>query len=348
MSAEFFNGAPVVVRLPGIAQPELPDDGNGYIYFDLQSGKLMASENGGPYVDLIASPAPPTPSSIIETPNTLTFVEVEQAVGPTGGDRITLRLGASDPNRQPNVSIFTIDSNLVQMLTPSGTVGDTSGTDFSIVLGSGHGTGNGGNFTVVAGQGDLGNGGNVYLFAGPGGTNSSGGSFQAASGGVPTGSNQSGGVTQISSGSGDGTGSGGTIQFITGDGGAGGSAGNILFAPSGTGAFAGNVNLLRFSGTGAVELRFWDDAFANYTALRGPTAPGINVSLRLPASDGAAKQAIVTDGAGTLSFGNVLATNLDYTPGTPANWVGPAPTTVQQALDRLAAKVAALNGGPIP
>ena len=38
-----------------------------------------------------------------------------------------------------------------------------------------------------------------------------------------------------------------------------------------------------------------------------------------------------------------------YTPAVSGNWVGPAPTTVQQALDRIAAEVVALNGGaPIP
>jgi hypothetical protein len=37
-----------------------------------------------------------------------------------------------------------------------------------------------------------------------------------------------------------------------------------------------------------------------------------------------------------------------YLPGAPADWVGPAPTLVSAALDRLAAAVAGLLGGPIP
>lgn len=53
MTAEFFIGAPIVIRLPGIAQPELSPIGNGYIYFDRASGKFKASENGGVYVDLV-------------------------------------------------------------------------------------------------------------------------------------------------------------------------------------------------------------------------------------------------------------------------------------------------------
>lgn len=41
------------------------------------------------------------------------------------------------------------------------------------------------------------------------------------------------------------------------------------------------------------------------------------------------------------------AAGLGYTPGNPADWVDPDPTNVQQALDRIAATIAA-NIGPIP
>ncbi len=38
-----------------------------------------------------------------------------------------------------------------------------------------------------------------------------------------------------------------------------------------------------------------------------------------------------------------------YTPGDATDWASPAPTTIKAALDRLADKVRALNGGtPIP
>jgi len=49
----------------------------------------------------------------------------------------------------------------------------------------------------------------------------------------------------------------------------------------------------------------------------------------------------------TTTFVSV-ANALGYTPGAPGNWVGPAPTFVQQALDRIAARVVTLGGGPIP
>jgi len=41
----------------------------------------------------------------------------------------------------------------------------------------------------------------------------------------------------------------------------------------------------------------------------------------------------------------VAAAATDYTPGTGAVWTAPAPTTVSEALDRLSAVVATLNGG---
>jgi hypothetical protein len=49
----------------------------------------------------------------------------------------------------------------------------------------------------------------------------------------------------------------------------------------------------------------------------------------------------------------LAATAIAYTPGDATDWVAPAPTTVQQALDRLAeearrARVADGLSGPIP
>lgn len=45
-------------------------------------------------------------------------------------------------------------------------------------------------------------------------------------------------------------------------------------------------------------------------------------------------------------FGVDNAPGVFYTPAVSGNWVGPAPTTVQQALDRIAANTA--NAHPIP
>lgn len=37
-----------------------------------------------------------------------------------------------------------------------------------------------------------------------------------------------------------------------------------------------------------------------------------------------------------------------YTPATAADWASPAPTTIADALDRLAAQVAVLGAAPVP
>lgn len=39
--------------------------------------------------------------------------------------------------------------------------------------------------------------------------------------------------------------------------------------------------------------------------------------------------------------------NAGYTPATPSNWATPRPTTIQEAIDRIAAAVEILSGGPI-
>lgn len=58
------------------------------------------------------------------------------------------------------------------------------------------------------------------------------------------------------------------------------------------------------------------------------------------------------DGDGALvidvTMPAVTASGVSYTPGNGADWVDPDPTTVQQALDRIAAYLAFAVGGPIP
>lgn len=50
-----------------------------------------------------------------------------------------------------------------------------------------------------------------------------------------------------------------------------------------------------------VKLRAADN---NYVALTVPSAPGVSATFELPAVDGSANQALVTDGSGVLSFGS--------------------------------------------
>lgn len=47
------------------------------------------------------------------------------------------------------------------------------------------------------------------------------------------------------------------------------------------------------------------------------------------------------------SAGNVKV-NINYSPATPSNWSGAPPANLISALDRLAAAVESLLGGPIP
>lgn len=52
-SVDIFGiGTQIVVRLPGLVQPELSPLGTGYIYFDSTSNLFMMSQNGGAYVPL--------------------------------------------------------------------------------------------------------------------------------------------------------------------------------------------------------------------------------------------------------------------------------------------------------
>jgi hypothetical protein len=59
-------------------------------------------------------------------------------------------------------------------------------------------------------------------------------------------------------------------------------------------------------------------------------------------SVGAFGTVLTSTGSG-VSYQFVTPTSILYTPASSANWNGTPPTTVQQALDRIAAKI-----GPIP
>ncbi len=72
-----------------------------------------------------------------------------------------------------------------------------------------------------------------------------------------------------------------------------------------------------------------DGAESLYTC----SAPGIPTTVTL--QNGAPPPVLTT-----------LSEGIDYTPTTPGNWAGSPPTTVQQALDRIAANVG--NAHPIP
>ncbi len=66
---------------------------------------------------------------------------------------------------------------------------------------------------------------------------------------------------------------------------------------------SGNVEILgNSSQPGTLKIFEDTDNGTNFVALQAPTSIASNVTFRLPSADGAAGQAIVTDGAGNLSF----------------------------------------------
>ena len=71
---------------------------------------------------------------------------------------------------------------------------------------------------------------------------------------------------------------------------------------SGTSTFSNDVTLNSQS-----DLRFADSDSSNYIALQAPATISTNFTLTLPTNDGVANQALITDGAGTLSFANVAS-----------------------------------------
>jgi len=85
----------------------------------------------------------------------------------------------------------------------------------------------------------------------------------------------------------------------------GGSDTQIQFNDGGT-SFGGSSNLIWDGSNVQIgaqgDLRLADSDSSNYVALQAPATVASNVTLTLPASDGDADQALVTDGSGNLSF----------------------------------------------
>ena len=87
----------------------------------------------------------------------------------------------------------------------------------------------------------------------------------------------------------------------------GGSDTQVQFNNSGS--FGGSANLT-FDGSNLSiaaqgDLRLLDSTGGEYVALQAPATVSSNVTLTLPANDGDADQALVTDGSGVLSFSTI-------------------------------------------
>ena len=97
------------------------------------------------------------------------------------------------------------------------------------------------------------------------------------------------------------------IKEISLAGSPGGSDTQVQFNNSG--AFGGSANLT-FDGSNLSiaaqgDLRLLDSTRGEYVALQAPATVASNVTLTLPATDGDADQALVTNGSGVLSFSTI-------------------------------------------
>lgn len=90
---------------------------------------------------------------------------------------------------------------------------------------------------------------------------------------------------------------------------------NLGLLPAAGGTLTGNLTLNAQS-----DLRLADSDSSNWVALHAPTTVASNLTFTAPAADGTADQALVTDGAGALSFASrsrlVLTTSVNTTSGT--------------------------------
>ena len=93
---------------------------------------------------------------------------------------------------------------------------------------------------------------------------------------------------------------------------------DIIVDPSGTGIFkiAGDAQLQAQG-----DLRFADSDSSNYVAFQGASTISSNVTWTLPAADGTANQALVTNASGTLSFATVTPTVADETASATTHYV---------------------------
>lgn len=188
----------------------------------------------------------------------------------------------------------------------SGTMSVTSGTGFitgTTTVRTGNATTTSGNSSVTTGTGVT--SGNSSLSTGVGSTLSGNTS-------VSTGTGPATGSTNISTGNAATTTSG-NINLTTGS--AGTTRGSVLI----------NSEIFSLKGTGSItqELRFNDAANSgNYVGFKAG-APSTTTMWALPDADGSSGQALVTDGAGILSFStfstfNPASITSDLIPATDA------------------------------
>ena len=101
-------------------------------------------------------------------------------------------------------------------------------------------------------------------------------------------------------------------------------AGQLALSTGGTERAVVNSSGVTIHGQG--DLRLADSDNSNWVALQAPATVATNLTLTAPAADGSADQALVTDGAGALSFASrsrlISGTAVASTSGTSIDFTG--------------------------
>lgn len=227
------------------------------------------------------------------------------------GEQITVRISGSYGDGIAAGDLY---------LTGGGT-GNTSGFaagNVEIIGGSGD---QGGNVNITGGQAGATSAGKVEIVAG--GATSAGvnGAFVSLTGGNSALAN--GGNVLIFNGvSLTGSGTNGNIILNSRIGNSSSTPGNILFTLENNISSVGYVGIQKdASGTVLPSFRFITDN--GYVGFRASQSVSANILWTLPAADGSVNQALVTNGAGVLSWAAPIAARFtaSFTTGT---WSGPS------------------------
>jgi len=275
----------------------------------------------------------------------LTGYHTGDVTGSIFADDSTKLVDAVEGKIVGNVDTSVIETNLIISqggnLNATGqtiTIGAANGTDTGgqVVIGGGTGTaGTGGVVSIGGGTGSGGPGGGLVI---SGGTGSVGGN---ASFGGGVGSAGNGGLTTISGGTG-GAGNGGGVTIV---GGAGSVENGVINIGTSNTSLVNIANaVITGNLTGYHTGDMTGSVFADDSTKLVDGAEGLIVG---PVHSDDIRGSFIGSvfGDDSTLLVNGIDGTLTYYPATPGDWNGDAPTTVGEALDRLATLVKALNGG---
>jgi len=187
---------------------------------------------------------------------------------------------------------------------PAGNVEVLGGTAFD-----------GGNVRIEGGeaQGASGSGGGVVILASPGGASETSGANVRIQGSQSSFLDQEGGDIELFAGQGFVSQDGGDIFIAGGVGAVGAEGGSVLIRAGDTvgAGTQGRIVIQRVTNvTGETGILAFEenDNSPSMVGFRAPLSVPADFIWRLPATDGSANQALITDGSGNLSFGAAVGT----------------------------------------